>query len=109
MIQSDILTNEDLGKQPCCILEVMFNLNENVQRRKFILQNVKPFLINYIERDIDSERERKMVWYMLFCVTETRRIELNGKTNKVINSQKLNGPYQILQNLMAWKIVSVIQ
>ena len=45
MIQSDILTNEDLGKQPCCILEVMFNLNENVQRRKFILQGVKPFLI----------------------------------------------------------------
>ena len=93
----------------------MFNLNENVQRRKFILQNVKPFLINYIisnpERDIDSERERerKMVWYMFFCVTETRRIELNGKTNKAINSQKLNGPYQILQNLMAWKIVSVIQ
>ena len=48
MIQSDILTNADLGKQPCCILEVMFNLNENVQRRKFIL-----------ERDIDSERERE--------------------------------------------------
>ena len=64
------------------------------------------FFINYI---ISNEREREMVWYMLFCVTETRMIELNGKTDKVINSQKLNGPYQILQKLMAWKIVSVIQ
>ena len=62
-----------------------------------------------IHREAEREREREMVWYMLFCVTETRMIELNGKTDKVINSQKLNGPYQILQKLMAWKIVSVIQ
>ena len=66
MIQSDILTNEDLGKQLCCILKVMFNSKENVQRPEFVWWTVKPFYQSY-NFEWDSEREKDGVVYVILC------------------------------------------